>query len=100
VPALRQGDISFFGVVSIFAILRPLQVKKGEGAKGLSARKLHERFTYGDYLSWHDDERWKLIDGVPSSMFPAPRVAHQRILGPLHFSFSTHLLKLVRDIIT
>lgn len=24
-----------------------------------------ETYTYGDYLSWSDEERWELIDGVP-----------------------------------
>lgn len=23
-----------------------------------------ERFTYSDYLTWPDDERWEVIDGV------------------------------------
>jgi len=52
---------------------------------GPVALKLEERFTYGDYVTWDDDERWELIDGVPYNMSPAPSVAHQRILGRLHF---------------
>jgi Uma2 family endonuclease len=52
---------------------------------GPVALKLEERFTYGDYVTWDDDERWELIDGVPYNMAPAPSVAHQRILGSLHF---------------
>jgi len=24
-----------------------------------------ERFTYQDYLTWPDDERWELIEGIP-----------------------------------
>lgn len=47
---------------------------------GPLALELDERFTYGDYLTWDDDERWELIDGVAYNMSPAPRVAHQRIL--------------------
>jgi len=38
-----------------------------------------ERFTYADYLTWPDDERWELIDGVPYSMSPAPGSKHQHI---------------------
>lgn len=49
------------------------------------ARKPDARFTYGDYLTWNDDEQWELIDGIPYNMSPAPRVSHQRILGELHF---------------
>lgn len=28
---------------------------------GLPARKREERFTYGDYLKWPNEERWELI---------------------------------------
>lgn len=37
-------------------------------------------FTYADYLTWPDDERWELIDGVPYDMTPSPLRVHQRIL--------------------
>jgi Uma2 family endonuclease len=59
---------------------------------GPLARKQEERFTYGDYLTWDDDERWELIDGVPYNMSPAPRARHQRILGELHRQFANWLL--------
>ncbi len=36
-------------------------------------------YTYGDYLTWRDDERWELIDGVPYNMTPAPSRIHQRV---------------------
>jgi hypothetical protein len=26
--------------------------------------KVQERFTYADYITWPDDERWELIYGV------------------------------------
>lgn len=38
-------------------------------------------FTYADYLTWSQDERWELIDGVAWSMSPAPSRAHQAIAG-------------------
>ncbi|MGD9940079.1 MAG: Uma2 family endonuclease [Clostridia bacterium] len=47
-------------------------------------------FTYRDYVSWPDDERWELVDGVPMAM-AAPSVAHQRILGILFRVFSDFL---------
>ena len=59
---------------------------------GPLALKLEERFTYGDYLTWDDGERWELIDGVPYNMSPAPRVRHQRILGELYRQFANWLL--------
>ncbi|TVR52460.1 MAG: Uma2 family endonuclease [Spirochaetaceae bacterium] len=37
-------------------------------------------YTYGDYRTWSDDERWELIDGVAWSMSPAPTPDHQSIL--------------------
>ncbi|MDD2308950.1 MAG: Uma2 family endonuclease [Desulfuromonadaceae bacterium] len=46
--------------------------------------KEQERFTYADYLSWSDDERWELINGVPYSMSPAPSRLHQEISGNIH----------------
>jgi len=38
-----------------------------------------DRYTVADYLSWDDDERWELIDGVAYNMFPAPTIRHQDI---------------------
>lgn len=38
------------------------------------------KYTYADYLSWPDEERWELIDGVPYDMSPAPSVRHQEVL--------------------
>jgi len=42
------------------------------------AYELEETYTYADYLSWDDDERYELIDGV-AFMMAAPTVVHQRI---------------------
>lgn len=40
----------------------------------------NEYYTYADYLTWMDDERWELINGEPYNMSPAPPTAHQRVL--------------------
>ncbi len=45
--------------------------------------KRKERYTYADYLNWPSEERWEIINGVPSLMSPAPLTEHQRILGEL-----------------
>ncbi|MCP4135035.1 MAG: Uma2 family endonuclease [bacterium] len=37
------------------------------------------KFTYEDYLTWPDDERWELINGTAYSMSPAPSDEHQKI---------------------
>jgi Uma2 family endonuclease len=41
--------------------------------------KLDEKFSYADYLSWPDDERWEIINGVAYDMSPAPAREHQRM---------------------
>jgi len=49
------------------------------------------KYTYADYCSWDDDERWELIDGVPYAMSPAPRREHQEILGELFAQLREYL---------
>jgi len=48
-----------------------------------SAKKLNKKsdgkFNYADYLTWSDDERWELIEGVAYAMTPAPSTEHQGI---------------------
>ncbi len=39
----------------------------------------HERFTWVDYCSWPDDERWEVIDGEAYAMAPSPLRRHQTI---------------------
>lgn len=38
-------------------------------------------FTYEDYQTWSDEERWEIIDGVAYDMSPAPTIRHQNIAG-------------------
>ncbi len=38
-----------------------------------------ENFTWDDYCSWPDDERWEIIDGESFAMSPAPILRHQMI---------------------
>ncbi|HAA12731.1 MAG TPA: Uma2 family endonuclease [Cytophagales bacterium] len=42
-----------------------------------------DHYTYQDYLSWEDGERWELIDGVAYNMTPAPIRKHQRLVHEL-----------------
>jgi Uma2 family endonuclease len=39
----------------------------------------HNRYTYGDYRRWAEDERYELIDGNAWLMTPAPGVDHQTV---------------------
>ncbi len=50
-------------------------------------RKTDDHYTYGDYLTWPEGERWELINGVAWNMSPAPSRAHQVLLGQLHLLF-------------
>jgi Uma2 family endonuclease len=39
-----------------------------------------EHYTWADYRSWDDSQRWELVDGQPIAMSPAPSFAHQAIV--------------------
>ncbi len=43
--------------------------------------KKQGKFTYGDYCTWGEDERWELIEGVPYDITPAPLRVHSTIAG-------------------
>ena len=40
-----------------------------------------QHHTYADYLTWPDDVRYELIDGVADLMAPAPTLNHQDVVG-------------------
>jgi Uma2 family endonuclease len=40
--------------------------------------------TYADYLTWPEDLRYELIDGVAYMVTPAPSRPHQEIVGEIH----------------
>ncbi|NTU42920.1 MAG: Uma2 family endonuclease [Nitrospirales bacterium] len=44
-----------------------------------------EKYTWQDYLTWPDNERWEVIDGVAYNMSPSPSERHQTIT--LNFAF-------------
>ncbi|GHV50994.1 hypothetical protein FACS1894216_04180 [Synergistales bacterium] len=55
-----------------------------------AARKLDERYTYGDYKTWDDDTRWELIDGEAFCMSPGASNYHQLLLGALYKKLANH----------
>lgn len=50
-----------------------------------------ERFTYRNYRTWPDEERWELIDGHAWAMSPAPRRRHQEVSGRLFIDIGLFL---------
>jgi Uma2 family endonuclease len=50
---------------------------------GLAQRDF-EYHTYADYLTWPDDVRYELIDGVAYLMSPAPTLDHQDFAGEIY----------------
>ena len=50
----------------------------------VGTRKTQERYSVQDYLSWDDEQRWELIDGVVWDMTPAPSFKHQRVVGNVY----------------
>lgn len=59
---------------------------------GPLAEKHVVRYTYSDYLTWNDDQRWELIDGVAYNMTPAPSRLHQQIALELSRQVANYLL--------
>ena len=55
------------------------------------AQKTKKGFTYADYLTWPDDERWELIDGEAYNMTPAPTTRHQNIVYNISFILKSKL---------
>lgn len=53
--------------------------------------KTDKVFRYRHYLTWPEDQRWEIIDGVALSMTPAPSRIHQKILVELLTIFHNHL---------
>jgi Uma2 family endonuclease len=54
------------------------------------ALRLDDRFTYGQYKNWPEDQRWELIDGEAWAMAGAG-TRHQELVGRLYVGFRTFL---------
>jgi len=52
--------------------------------------KPEQKYSYADYLTWNENERWELLDGVPY-MQAAPSRIHQEISMELSTQFHTYL---------
>jgi Uma2 family endonuclease len=54
---------------------------------GKAEMKAKQKYTYAQYRSWPEDERWEIIDGEAYAMTPAPNLRHQTVVMNLtgHF---------------
>lgn len=52
----------------------------------MNAVRAEVYYTYQDYLTWPDNPRYELIDGIPY-MMSGPSPEHQEVLGELHAKF-------------
>lgn len=48
------------------------------------ALKDDKKYTWQDYLTWPDSERWEVIDGTAYNMTPSPSFNHQKIVGNIY----------------
>jgi Uma2 family endonuclease len=58
---------------------------------GLPQKIGADRLTYRDYLTWPEEERWELIEGVPYDMTPAPSRRHQKLVTDLTVQIGPYL---------
>jgi len=79
------------GIQSPGPAARDQYILEGMSNMADPARAPLERFTYGDYRRWPDDERWELIDGMAWSMSPAPKRRHQSLAGTIFSDLANFL---------
>jgi len=56
-----------------------------------TAQRSEQLYTYQDYLTWPESERWELLNGRAYNMTPAPSRRHQEISGQLLTLFNNYL---------
>lgn len=64
-------------------------VQKGVD-ESMSIPETNKKYTYADYLTWPENERWEILDGT-AYMQSAPSWQHQSISSELHRQFANHL---------
>ena len=57
----------------------------------MDALRNDQHYTYADYCTWDDDERWELINGVPYLMAPGSTRSHQSISGKIFLQIGIFL---------
>lgn len=59
----------------------------------MSIPQSEKKYTYADYLTWPDDERWEIINGT-AYIQSAPSWQHQSISSDLHRQFANYLVNI------
>jgi Uma2 family endonuclease len=55
-----------------------------------AAAKLRTRYTWSDYRTWNDDQRWEIVGGDAYLMAPAPLSRHQMVSMELSRHLANH----------
>jgi len=53
----------------------------------------NQKYSYADYLTWPDEERWEIIGGEAWNMTPSPTTGHQRIVFNLAVTLGVEIKK-------
>jgi Uma2 family endonuclease len=81
---LDLDEIPGYGSLGCAADQPPLVYTGGVIRVADPLQKDDRQYTYADYASWPEGERWELIDGLAYDMSAAPSTRHQVVLGSLH----------------
>ena len=49
---------------------------------------MDKRYTWSDYQTWPDDERWEIIGARAYAMSPSPSFRHQAVSGEIHVALT------------
>ena len=55
------------------------------------AIKQEQKYTYADYKTWNDEDRFEIINGTVYNMSPSPMRRHQEVTGELYVVFKRFL---------
>ena len=53
----------------------------------LMTSNAQQRYTYADYITWPEDMRYELYNGIAHELLPAPSRKHQEVSANLVFEF-------------
>jgi Uma2 family endonuclease len=76
----------------IIGLIQAVLLERGIHSPMALTQRDTQHHTYGDYLTWSDDHREELIDGIAYIREPpAPSPLHQELVGELYYQVRTAL---------